>query len=147
MPSDILLSCMGVVALRNPRRSLQVGQHFQATPGSIKAPNCWKRLSIPMASSKGIVYFFVVVESLWWHRSCLVKLLHRSKCCPFVCRRCALPELRQKGLPCVSLLLSLSFWRNSLMLFPEVHLHSLLAPASGASAGEQPFPVAPPGHS
>lgn len=26
------------------------------------------------------------------------------------------------------------------MLFPEVHLHSLLAPASGASAGEQPFP-------
>lgn len=84
-----------------------------------------------MASSKGIVYFFVVVESLWWHRSCLVKLLHRSKCCPFVCRGCALPELRQKGLPCVSLLLSLSFWRNSLMLFPEVHLHSLLAPASG----------------
>lgn len=59
MPSDSLLSCMGVVAPRNPRQSLQVVQHFQATPKSIKASNCWKRrLSVLVASSKGIVYFF-----------------------------------------------------------------------------------------
>lgn len=53
MSSDILLSCMGVVAPRNPGQSLQVVQHFQATLESIKPYSCWKMVSIPVASSKG----------------------------------------------------------------------------------------------
>lgn len=74
MPSESLLSCMGVVAPRNPRQSLQVVQHFQATPESIDASNCWKRLSILVASSKGIVYFFHYCQKPLVAQGCLVKL-------------------------------------------------------------------------
>lgn len=65
MPSDILSSCMGVVAPRNPRQSRQVVQHFQETPESIKPYSHRKMGSIPGGQSQGNseLFFLVVVES------------------------------------------------------------------------------------